>query len=70
MSAGRRSVVLTWLHGQLLSVDRRDTPAAFQVVLTCAAVLVLSSPADIRFHARYVVLCSLSEATLFNRVIL
>ncbi|OIN52153.1 hypothetical protein BFL40_14150 [Pseudomonas costantinii] len=60
-STGRRSVVLIGLHGQLLSIDLVDPPAAFQVVLTRVAVLVLSSAVDAWFHARYFVMCELSE---------
>ena len=49
------------LHGQLLSIDPVDLAAAFRVVFTRVAVLVLSSAADAWFHARYFVMCGLSE---------
>jgi hypothetical protein len=42
---------LASLHGQLLSIDLVDPPAALQVVLTRVAVLVLSSAVGVWFHA-------------------
>ena len=62
--------MLTWLHGQLLSIDLVDPPAAFRVVLSPVAVLVLSLAVDAWFHAKYFVMCLMSETALFIWVIL
>jgi hypothetical protein len=44
--------VLRSVHRQLLSIDHVDPSAAFRVVLTRVAVLVLSSALRAWFHAR------------------
>jgi hypothetical protein len=66
----RRSVVLTSLHAQLLSIDLIGLWLAFAVVLTPVAVLVLSSAVRDWFHALRIFLCGMSENCIFNRVIL